>query len=94
LTITKLTGASSSSAFRTPGAMLEPAMFAAYTVNSLGDTGAGSGTTGDLRYCMTQANLAGGSNTITFSVTVRSRWRARCQRSATTSPSMGPAPAC
>jgi hypothetical protein len=28
-----------------------------FTVNSLGDTGTGSGTTGDLRYCITQANL-------------------------------------
>lgn len=42
---------------------------AAFTVNSLGDTGAGSGTTGDLRYCITQANASGGSHTINFSVT-------------------------
>jgi hypothetical protein len=38
----------------------------AFTVNTLADTGAGSGLTGDLRYCMTQANLANGSNTIMF----------------------------
>src|SRR5262245_3904944 len=44
-------------------------LFAAYTVDNLGDTGAGTGTTGDLRYCITQANAAGGTNTISFSVT-------------------------
>ena len=38
-----------------------------YTVNSLADTGAGSGSAGDLRYCITQADLAGGA-TINFSV--------------------------
>src|SRR5271155_4834484 len=27
-----------------------------YTVNAINDTGAGSGTTGDLRYCITKAN--------------------------------------
>ena len=43
--------------------------FTGYTVNSLGDTGAGSGTSGDLRYCITQTNAAGGTNVITFSVT-------------------------
>lgn len=42
---------------------------AAYTVTDLGDSGAGSGTSGDLRYCITQANAAGGTNTISFSVT-------------------------
>jgi hypothetical protein len=35
-----------------------------YTVNSLGDTGAGSGLAGDLRYCLTHATS--GSDTITF----------------------------
>jgi hypothetical protein len=39
-----------------------------YTVNSLGDTGSGSGTSGDLRYAITQANANPGS-TIVFSVT-------------------------
>ena len=39
-----------------------------FTVNSTGDSGTGSGTTGDLRYCITQANAAGGTNTIDFSV--------------------------
>ncbi|MEW6127681.1 MAG: HYR domain-containing protein [Acidobacteriota bacterium] len=49
---------------------LDPAMFyAVYTVDNLGDTGAGTGTTGDFRYCLSQANAAGGSNTINFSVT-------------------------
>src|SRR5690349_11049220 len=38
-----------------------------YTVNSLGDTGTGSGTSGDLRYAIVQSN-AGGGGTITFSV--------------------------
>jgi hypothetical protein len=38
-----------------------------FTVNSNGDSGTGSGTTGDLRYCITQANTVGGSNTIDFS---------------------------
>ncbi|MCC7491501.1 MAG: hypothetical protein IT204_04100 [Fimbriimonadaceae bacterium] len=33
-----------------------PAKAATYTVNVLTDTGNGSGTTGDLRYCLTQAN--------------------------------------
>jgi hypothetical protein len=38
------------------------------TVNSLSDSGAGSGTRGDLRYCITEANLST-SSTINFSVT-------------------------
>src|SRR5262245_58184634 len=42
---------------------------ATFLVNSLGDTGAGTGTAGDLRYCITQANTAGGSNEIDFAVT-------------------------
>jgi hypothetical protein len=33
---------------------------AAYTVTALTDTGAGSGTVGDLRYCLTQANASAG----------------------------------
>ena len=41
-----------------------------FTVNSTGDTGAGSGLMGDLRYCITQANADGASNTITFDPTV------------------------
>ena len=40
---------------------------AAYTVNTNGDTGAGAGVTGDLRYCITQANLIAGPHTIVFS---------------------------
>jgi hypothetical protein len=41
-----------------------------FIVNSTGDTGAGSGLTGDLRYCITKANADGASNTITFDPTV------------------------
>jgi hypothetical protein len=62
--------ASSAHTEANPGISVEPAaFFATYTVNSLGDTGAGSGTTGDLRYCINQANAAGGTDTINFSVT-------------------------
>ena len=39
-----------------------------WTVNSLGDTGTGSGNSGDLRYCITQADQTPGDNTIKFSV--------------------------
>src|SRR5262245_23102986 len=38
---------------------------AVYTVNALSDTGAGSGDSGDLRYCVSRANEAG-DDTITF----------------------------
>jgi hypothetical protein len=40
-----------------------------WTVNSLGDTGTGSGTSGDLRYVITHADKTTGDNTINFSVT-------------------------
>jgi len=40
-----------------------------WTVNSLGDTGTGSGTSGDLLYVITQADKTPGNNTITFAVT-------------------------
>ncbi len=50
--------------------LLEPrVLLSTFTVNSLGDTGAGTGTTGDLRYCITQADATTGDNTINFSVT-------------------------
>ena len=39
-----------------------------WTVNSLGDTGTGSGTSGDLRYVITQADQTTGDNTINFTV--------------------------
>ena len=39
-----------------------------YTVNALTDAGTGAGANGDLRYCITQANLVAGSHTINFSV--------------------------
>jgi hypothetical protein len=43
---------------------------AAFTVNSLGDTGMGSGTVGDLRFAINQANdRPEESNTISFTVT-------------------------
>ena len=40
-----------------------------WTVNSLGDSGTGSGTSGDLRYVITQADQTQGDNTINFAVT-------------------------
>ena len=40
-----------------------------WTVNSLGDSGTGSGTSGDLRYLITQADKTTGDNTINFAVT-------------------------
>src|SRR5271165_868673 len=40
-----------------------------WTVNSLGDTGTGSGTSGDLRYVITQADQTPGDNTVNFAVT-------------------------
>jgi hypothetical protein len=43
-------------------------LLTAFTVNSLSDSGAGSGTIGDLRYCITEANLSP-NNIINFGVT-------------------------
>jgi hypothetical protein len=40
-----------------------------WTVNSLGDSGTGSGNSGDLRFCITQADQTPGDNTINFAVT-------------------------
>jgi fibronectin-binding autotransporter adhesin len=37
-----------------------------FTVNSIADSGAGSGLVGDLRYCITQANANGGADAINF----------------------------
>src|SRR5215475_10359595 len=37
-----------------------------FTVNSTGDSGAGSGLFGDLRYCITQANANAGADAIIF----------------------------
>src|SRR6516164_2476129 len=45
-------------------------LLSTFTVNSTGDTGTGSGLVGDLRYCITQANSAGGDETIDFDSTV------------------------
>jgi CSLREA domain-containing protein len=42
---------------------------ATFFVNSLTDTGAGSGTIGDLRYCITQAQATPGTDTITVTTT-------------------------
>src|SRR5271166_4905391 len=41
-----------------------------FTVNSTADLGTGSGLAGDLRYCINQANSAGGDETIVFDKTV------------------------
>src|SRR5262249_55673508 len=43
---------------------------AVYTVNLLTDTGAGSGATGDLRYCINASNTNTGDDTILFDSTV------------------------
>jgi hypothetical protein len=45
------------------------ALLSTFTVNSLGDTGMGSGTSGDLRFVITQVDQTPGNNTINFSVT-------------------------
>ena len=45
-------------------------MLSTFTVNSTGDSGNGSGATGDLRYCITQANGNSQANTIVFDSTV------------------------
>ncbi len=45
-------------------------LLSTYTVNSTGDTGSGSGLFGDLRYCITQVNSAGGDQTIVFDQTM------------------------
>jgi parallel beta-helix repeat protein len=44
---------------------LAPAVF---TVTNAGDTGAGVGLAGDLRYCITQANATPGTDTIQFAI--------------------------
>src|SRR5262245_14119175 len=41
-------------------------LLSTWTVNSTGDAGSGSGLVGDLRYCITGANAAGGDQTIFF----------------------------
>jgi hypothetical protein len=43
---------------------------ATFTVNATSDSGTGSGTSGDLRYCVTQSNAATGPNTINFDTTL------------------------
>ncbi len=45
------------------------ALLSTFTVNSLGDTGTGSGFSGDLRYVITQVDQTPGDNTINFAVT-------------------------
>src|SRR5262245_475066 len=44
---------------------LAPALF---TVIGVGDTGAGVGQSGDLRYCLTRANASPGLDTINFNI--------------------------
>src|SRR2546428_7029591 len=41
-----------------------------FTVNALTDTGAGAGTMGDLRYCVSQANATPGTDNILFDAAV------------------------
>ena len=50
-------------------AFLAPAAPVTYTVNVTTDTGAGSGTTGDLRYAITQVNAGSGGDTINITAT-------------------------
>ena len=50
-------------------ALEDRTLLSTFTVNSLGDAGAGTGTSGDLRYVITQADQTAGDNTIDFSVT-------------------------
>jgi len=45
-------------------ALEDPTLLSTCVVNSLGDSGAGTGLTGDLRYCITQANASPGDDTI------------------------------
>jgi hypothetical protein len=45
-------------------------LLSTFTVDSTGDTGSGSGTSGDLRYCINQANSDAQANTIVFSSSV------------------------
>jgi len=44
-------------------------LLSTYTVNSIGDSGTGTGLSGDLRYVINQVDQAGGDNTINFAVT-------------------------
>jgi hypothetical protein len=44
-------------------------LLSTFTVDSLADTGTGSGTSGDLRYVVTHADQTPGDNTIDFTVT-------------------------
>src|SRR5262245_43362487 len=41
-----------------------------FNVNATTDAGAGTGNSGDLRYCLAQANSTAGADTITFDPTV------------------------
>jgi hypothetical protein len=50
-------------------ALEDRTLLSTWTVNSLGDSGTGTGHSGDLRYCITQADATTGDNTIEFSVT-------------------------
>ena len=46
------------------------ALLSTFTVNSLGDAGSGSNGSGDLRYCINQANADDRANTIVFDSTL------------------------
>jgi hypothetical protein len=50
-------------------ALEDRTLLSTFVVDRLTDTGAGTGLTGDLRYCLTQANASPGDDTITFAVT-------------------------
>ena len=58
------------SASTTSTLTVNPTALTTFTVNSLGDAGIGSGDSGDLRYCINQANADDGANTIVFDPTV------------------------
>ncbi len=50
-------------------ALEDRTLLSTFTVNNLGDAGAGTGLSGDLRYVITQADSTVGDNQINFSVT-------------------------
>src|SRR5262249_20725612 len=50
-------------------ALEDRTLLSTFVVDRLTDTGAGTGLTGDLRYCLPQANASPGDDTITFAVT-------------------------
>src|SRR5262245_24572809 len=51
-------------------ALEERRLLSTYTVDRISDTGTGSGLTGDLRYCISQANAANSASIIQFSTSL------------------------